>query len=187
MHYFCSSSGWLYPPEGEGKNQRKWGAPGSLTRISAFNKIRERHVSLISARCLRVSIPMQIIHDDSAESGEPKPGDEEYKLTISGTAILFNAPNKGECCRGVSNSPRQPERKRWQITTPKSLARACKLLSLSLQETVLLQGERTSTKNSHKKKGYSLKIEENWDFISFHISIFMVYMMLALECKSWSV
>lgn len=95
MHYFCSSSGWLYPPEGEGKNQRKWGAPGSLTRISAFNKIRERHVSLISARCLRVSIPMQIIHDDSAESGEPKPGDEEYKLTISGTAILLTLRTRG--------------------------------------------------------------------------------------------
>lgn len=85
--------------------------PGSLTRISASNRIRERHVSLISARCLRLSIPMQIIYDDSAESGEPKPGDKEFAATISGTAILFNTPNKGECCRGVSNSPRQPERK----------------------------------------------------------------------------
>lgn len=43
--------------------------------------------------------------------------------------------------------------------------------------------ERTSSKSSCKKKAYSLKTQEYWDFISFHLSIFIICMMLTLECK----
>lgn len=74
---------------------------------------------------------MQIIHDDSAESGEPKLGDKECTAPIYGTEILFNTPNKGECCRGVSNPPdnlrgrddRSPLLSVWQ-----ELANCCRAL-----------------------------------------------------------
>lgn len=133
MHYFCFLSGWLYPPKGEGKNQRKWSAPWefnmdkclwSNTKASCLTNLSKMFASIhLHANNLRWLCRVWWT----------KPGDKEFTFTIFG-AVIFTSPNKGQCCRGVSNSPSQPGRKGWQTTAPMSLARTyirSKLLSLS--------------------------------------------------------
>lgn len=160
--------------------------PGSSTWISAWDKTQKRHVLLISASCLHLSISMQIIHDDSAESCEPSLGMRNSHNLFLVPWLFLTLLNKRKCCRGVCNSPRQPKRKGWQITPLLWVwqEHAIKLLST---RNVLLQEERTCNKKiTHIREKYIPWRSRN--VCGFCLSPFQFpYMVLALECKSLSV
>lgn len=160
--------------------------PGSLTWISACDKIRKHHVSLISARCLHLSISMQIIRDDSTESGEPSLGTRNshrlflvlwFFLTLwTGGSVAEEYLIPPDNLKGRDDRP--PLIWVWQEHTIKAAVSLCrKQYYFREREPVI----KKITKNV-----YSEEIG-TCSFFSFPISVFSVYMMLALECKSWSV
>lgn len=121
--------------------------PGILTWISSSDKTLKRHVSLISARHSCPFISMQIIQDGSAQPGEPHLGTRNPCWCFLAQWVFLSLQTTASAVEEYLITPdnlkgrddRALLLRVWQEHTIKT---AC-----SLQETMVLQGERTYNKN----------------------------------------